>query len=213
MKPFTSSCTRTNVCNIALIGVLSAVSAVLMALNIPLPFAPTFLKFDISELPALFAGFFLGPTSGCIVVAIKNLLKLLMQGTDTAFVGELMNITGSLCFVLPAALVYRFNRTKRGAVLGMLLSTVGVSFVSIFLNIYVAFPLYGRLYGMSLNAIIQMGAAASPLIHDEITLMALGVFPFNLLKHGLTSVCTYLVYKRCGNALRSMLLSRRATHV
>ena len=145
MKSFDSSASHANVYSIALVGVLGAVSAVLMAISIPLPFAPSFLRFDISELPALFTGFFLGPLSGGMVVIIKDLLKLLMQGTDTAFVGESMNIVGSLCFVLPAALVYRLNRTKKGAIGGMLLSTVGVSIVCIFLNAYVAFSLYSRL--------------------------------------------------------------------
>lgn len=49
-----------NARTIAFIGMLGALSAVLMSINFPMPFAPTFLKFDIAELPALFAGFFLG---------------------------------------------------------------------------------------------------------------------------------------------------------
>lgn len=73
---------------VAFIGMLGALSAILMSINVPLPFAPTFLKFDISELPALFAGFFLGPVSGCAVIVVKIVLKLLLQGTETAFVGE-----------------------------------------------------------------------------------------------------------------------------
>ena len=213
MKAFDFSDSRANVYSIALVGMLGAVSAVLMAISIPLPFAPSCLRFDISELPALFAGFFLGPLSGGVVVIIKNLLKLLIQGTDTAFVGEMMNIVGSLSFVLPAALVYRLNRTKKGAILGMLLSTVGVSIVCIFLNAYVAFPLYSRLYGLPMEAIVKMGSSVNPLIHDEVSLMAFGVFPFNLLKHGVTSACTYLVYKRCGNTLRSIVTSRRSNRV
>ena len=190
---------------IAFIGMLGALSAVLMAINVPLPFAPTFLKFDISELPALFAGFFLGPVSGCGVILVKNILKLLLQGTETAFVGELMNLVGSCVFVLPAALLYQHWHTKRGALAAMSISTLLVSVVCIFLNAYVAFPMYSSLYGMPMEAIIEMGSSVNPLIHDSFTLMLYGVFPFNLVKHGITSLVTYLVYKRCGNALRAML--------
>ena len=50
-----------------------------------------------------------------------------------------------------------------------------------------------------------MGSSVNPLVHDSFTLMLYGVFPFNLVKHGVTSLVTYLVYKRCGNALRSIL--------
>lgn len=195
---------------IALLGMLGALSAVLMAFNVPLPFAPTFLKFDISELPALFAGFFLGPVSGSVVIAIKLLLKLLLQGTDTAFVGELMNLVGSCAFVLPAALIYRRWHTRRGALAALSISTVLVSVVAIFLNAYVAFPLYATLYGMPMEAIIEMGSTVNPLVHDSFTLMLYGVFPFNLVKHGVTSLATYLVYKRCGNALRAMVGQGRA---
>ena len=62
--------------SIAFIGMLGALSAVLMLISVPLPFAPGFLKFDIAELPALFAGFFLGPVGGCAVIIVKILLKL-----------------------------------------------------------------------------------------------------------------------------------------
>ncbi len=86
------------------VAMLGAISTVLMMFNFSIPFAPGFLKFDISELPALFAGFFLGPVSGCAVILIKVLLKLVVQGTETAFVGEFMNILGSFCFILPASL-------------------------------------------------------------------------------------------------------------
>ena len=50
---------------IAFVGVLGALSAVLMLVSFPLPFAPIFMKFDVSDIPGLFAGFFLGPTAGC----------------------------------------------------------------------------------------------------------------------------------------------------
>ncbi len=194
---------------IAFIGMLGALSAILMSINVPLPFAPTFLKFDIAELPALFAGFFMGPVSGCTVIVVKIVLKLLLQGTETAFVGELMNIIGSCAFVLPASLIYKFIHTKKGAVLSLSLSTVLVSIIAIFLNAYIAFPMYSSLYGIPMEAILEMGSSVNPLIHDNITLMLYGVLPFNLVKHGITSLVTYLVYKRCGNALRGLLSVRK----
>lgn len=187
------------------IGMMGAVSAVLMLLNISLPFAPGFLKFDISELPALFAGFFLGPVSGCCVLTVKVLLKILIQGSETGYIGELMNIAGSICFILPASLIYRWNHTKQGAVIAMTVSSVLVSTAFIFINAYIAFPLYSRLYGMPMDVIIRMGAAINPMITDLPSLMLFSVFPFNLFKHGVTSLITYLVYKRVGNTLRRII--------
>ena len=187
------------------IGMMGAVSTVLMMLNFSLPFVPGFLKFDISELPALFAGFFLGPVSGCSVIVVKVLLKLLFQGSDTAYVGEAMNIMGSVCFVLPASLIYRWKHTKKGAVLAMVVSSVVVSIAFIFINAYIAFPLYSKLYGMPMEVIVGMGSAINPMITDVPTLMLFSVFPFNLFKHGVTSFVTYLIYKKAGNTLRSMI--------
>ena len=194
-----------NAKTIAFIGMLGALSAVLMSINVPLPFAPTFLKFDIAELPALFAGFFLGPVSGCAVIVVKIVVKLILQGTETVFVGELMNVIGSCAFVLPASLIYKRIHTKKGALLSLSISTVLVRVMAIFLNAYIAFPMYSSLYGMPMEAILEMGSSVNPLVHDNVTLMLYGVFPFNLVKHGITSLVTYLTYKRCGNALRSLL--------
>lgn len=194
-----------NVKKTVFIGMMGAVSAVLMMLNFSVPFVPGFLKFDISELPALFAGFFLGPVSGCAVIVVKVLLKLLFQGSDTAYVGEAMNIMGSVCFVLPASLIYRWKHTKKGAVLAMVVSSVVVSIAFIFINAYIAFPLYSKLYGMPMEVIVGMGSAINPMITDVPTLMLFSVFPFNLFKHGVTSFVTYLIYKRAGNTLRSMI--------
>ncbi len=187
------------------IGVLGAVSFVLMMINFSLPFAPAFLKFDIAELPALFAGFFMGPAAGFAVIVVKILLKLVIQGTDTAFVGEFSNLAGSAVFVLIAAFIYKKNRTKKGAVIGMLASSIAVSVLFIFINAYVMFPLYSELYGMPMEAIIGMGSAINPAIRDMTTMMLFSVFPFNLFKHIVTSLLTFLVYKRVGAALRRIL--------
>lgn len=195
----------TNARTIAFIAMLGALSMILMMFQIPLPFAPSFLKLDVAELPALFAGFFLGPVSGCAVIVIKIVLYLLLHGTSTAFVGEFSNLVGSCIFVLPAAWIYKKHHTRKGAVVALKISTILVSVFCIFLNAYVMFPLYSRLYGMPMEAIIGMGSAVNPLVHDSVTLMLFSVFPFNLVKHGVTSLVTMLVYKRAGNAVRSIL--------
>ena len=192
----------------AFIGMLGALSTILMMVSIPLPFAPGFLRFDVAELPALFAGFFIGPLGGCAVIVVKILLKLVIQGTDTAFVGELMNIIGSCAYVLPASLIYTRYHTKKGAGVSLIISTMLVSLVAVFLNAWIAFPMFTRLYGMPMEAIIGMGEAVNPLVHDSVSLMLFSVFPFNLLKHGVTSLVTWLIYKRVGNTLRAMLAER-----
>ncbi len=198
---------------LVMVAMMGALSTVLMALEFPIPFAPSFMKFDISELPALFTGFFLGPASGCAVVLIKILLKLLTRGTDTAFVGEAMNMIASLCFVLPSSLIYRWSRTKGAAIVGMTFSTIFVGIVCVFLNAFISFPLYARIYGMTLETIISMTSAVNPLVNNTVTLMLLCVFPFNLLKYGVTSVAVYFVYKKLGTIFRNLLQIGEAANI
>ena len=194
-----------NAKTVALVGMLGALSAFLLTINFPLPVFPSFMKFDLAELPALFAAFFLGPVGGCLVVLVKILIKVVLQGSDTAFVGEFMNIVASLSFILPASLIYQRDHTKAGAKKALVISTIITGIVCIFLNAWISFPLYGRLYGLSMEAIVGMAAKVNPLVNNTVTLMLFSVFPFNLVKYGVTSFITYLVYKRIGSAIRQIL--------
>ena len=126
-----------------------------------------------------------------------------MQGTETAFVGELMNIIGSSVYVITAAVIYKLHRTKNGALVSLIAASIIASVFAVFLNLWIAFPMYGRVYGIPLEDIIAMGTAAIPFIHNETTLMLYSILPFNLLKHGVTALVTWLLYKRCGSLLRS----------
>lgn len=190
---------------VAFVGMLGALSCVLHLFRFPLPFVPAFYDFDIAELPALFAGFFMGPVAGCGVVLVKCVLKILFQGSQTVFVGDLSNLLGSMTFILTASLIYRRMHTKRGAKIALTVSTVVVSVVYVFLNAYVMLPMYSSLYGLPIQTIVDMGHAVNPWVHDTVSLMIFAVFPFNILKHGATSLLTYLLYKRVGNALRNMM--------
>lgn len=84
------------------IAVLGALSSLLMAFEFPLPFAPAYMKFEISDLPALFGGFFIGPLAGALTELLKILIKLVLAGSSSAFVGEGMNLLCALSYVLPA---------------------------------------------------------------------------------------------------------------
>ena len=74
---------------IAYTAIFAALSAALMALSFSVPFMPSFIKLDFSEVPALIASFSMGPVSGVLVCLIKNLINVTM--TTTSGVGELSN--------------------------------------------------------------------------------------------------------------------------
>jgi riboflavin transporter len=169
------------------IAVLGALSSLLMAFEFPLPFAPAYMKFEISDLPALFAGFFLGPLAGAFTEVIKILLKLVLVGSSSAFVGEGMNLLCALAYVLPATIFYHLHRTKSGALTALLLSTVVASLFAVVANRYLAIPMYVRLYKIPLGAILKMASATNPLVHSLTDFLLLTILPFNLLKYTVVS--------------------------
>ena len=84
---------------IAKVGILSAIAYVLMFISVPLPIFPSFLKIDLSDIPAIFGGMSLGPMAGLAIVIIKNFLQGI-TATTTGGVGEFANIVIGGSYVL-----------------------------------------------------------------------------------------------------------------
>ena len=123
--------------NISYVAMFSALGGVLMMLEIPLFFAPGFYKIDLSELPVLMSAFYLGPVAGVITELLKVLIKLLLKGTSTAFVGDFANFVVGCTFVLPAAVIYHHHKTRRTAIVGMAVGTLCMTvFGSVFNGLY-----------------------------------------------------------------------------
>lgn len=183
--------------NITRLAIFCALSFVLyMWVKFPLPFIfPAFLDFQISELPALLAGYMMGPVAGCIVVVVKFLLKL--PFTSTAGVGELADLILGLAFVLTSSLIYRANRSKKGAAISLVIGSVACVAVSIAVNAFILIPFYSNVYGIS--AVIGMLVKLFPSINEQNLMsyyLPLSVLPFNALRCALSGLITFLVYKR-----------------
>mgnify|MGYP004507910833 CR=1 FL=1 len=181
---------------IAIIGMFSAIAAVLMVLEFPLPFAPSFYGMDFSELPALIGTFAFGPVAGVLIEFCKIVLKILFKPTSTAFVGELANFAVGCSFLLPASCVYLFHKTKKSALIGSIAGTLCMTVFGTAFNAVYLLPKFAQLFGMPLDAIIGMGTAVNPAIDSITTLVVFAVAPLNLLKGGLVSVITMLIYKK-----------------
>ncbi len=182
-------------------AMFGAISVVLMLIDFPLPIAPSFMKMDISDLPAMLGTFMMGPAAGVAIAAIKNILELIFRGTTTAFVGELANFLGACSYILPAALVYHFKKGKGGAALSLLAATVCVTILYMILDYAVIFPMYSTLYNLPMETIIAMGSAITGRITDLFTMMVFAVAPFNLIKYGIVSLITFFTYKRLKGVL------------
>jgi len=186
----------------AYIGIFSAVAAVLMYIEIPLFFAPSFYQMDLSEVPVFICSFSLGPVAGVVCELVKIILKLLLKGTSTAFVGDFANFVVGCSFVLPATIVYHRFKTKKGALAGM---AVGAGVMTVFGSLFNAvylLPTFAELYGLPLDTLIAMGTAVNKAINSVSTLVLFAVVPFNLVKGVIVTILTFLLYKRVERLLK-----------
>ena len=174
-------------------AMLGAVAAVLMYLEFPIPIMPAFVKLDVSELPALIASFAYGPVSGILVCLIKNLIKL--PGTSTAAVGELFNFVMGALFVGVAGLIYKRNKTRKGAIVGALLGALVMAVVSVPYNYFIVYPAYVVMYHLPLDAIIGMYQAINPNVNGLLACLLVFNLPFTFVKGALDAALCFLVYK------------------
>lgn len=184
------------------VAMLAAAATVLMFFDIPLPFAPSFYKIDLSEVPVLIGAFAMGPFAGAAIELIKVLLNMVMKGTTTAGVGELANFLIGCAFVMPAAWIYKVQKTKKNAIIGMTVGTIFMAAVGGLLNAFVLLPAYAAAFGMPMDALVGMGTAVNKAITSLPTFVLFSVVPFNILKGAIVSFVTMLLYKHISRLLK-----------
>ena len=173
----------------------------LMLLEFPLFFAPFFYQLDFSEVMVLLGAFSMGPVAGIITEAIKILLNLALDGTITGGIGEFANFVIGCSFIVPAAIMYQRNKTKKSAIVGMVAGTISMAIIGAVMNYYVIIPAYSMM--MPLDEIIASGTEVNSAINSLESLILLATTPFNLLKGVLTSIIAFLLYKRVSPLLHS----------
>lgn len=200
--------------NMAVMAILTAISFILYAfVKFPIPFLfPSFLDMQISDLPALLGGFSLGPVAGCIIIIVKCCLKMTM--TSTACIGELADIIIGIANVLPASLVYRFHKNRKGALLGLGSGMLCAIVASLFANWLILIPFYTDRFGM--GAVLGMMQSLYPDITAETLYnyyLPFAVLPFNALRCILCAVITYFTYKPLSKALHWEIKRKKKTAV
>lgn len=167
------------------ISLLVAMAVVLMYFDFPvIPLFP-WLKIDLSEVPALMGGFAYGPLTGGVIIILKVLLRFLIKGTETGFIGEIANIIVGVSLVIPAAWIYNRNKSKKSAIIGMIVGGIIMQVLGILANIYLLLPAYG----------MQMEPAQLSQY------VIIGLLPFNGVKALIVGVITYLLYKKVSLAI------------
>lgn len=172
------------------IAVLTALSSILYMISIPIV---AFYSLDLSNLPVLLGAFSMGPVAGLIILGLKSLIGCLTS--STMYVGELADFIMGAAFVLPAVLIYQRNKSRKGALIGMITGTVALILAGCLTNAYLLIPFYMKAFGMPMEAIIGMCAQALPFVDTELKVILFVTAPFNLLKGVVLCVLTYMIYK------------------
>lgn len=181
-----------NTRSIAMIGMLSAISFILMFLEFSIPIMPAFIKLDISELPALLGAFAMGPVEGVIICLIKNLIHLVR--TSTGGVGELSNFLLGAVFVFVAGLIYKLKKNRGGAIVGSIVGALAMALFSVVSNYFLVYPFYTNF--MPMEAIIGAYQAINPNVNGLLECLVVFNMPFTFCKGILDVVITFLIYKR-----------------
>ncbi len=180
--------------NLVVTAIFSAVSAVLMYIQIGLPILPAFLKFDFSDFPALIVSFAVSPLHGALVCLLKNLLHLFT--TTTAGVGELNNFIIAALFVVPAGIIYHRNKTRKTALIGSVAGTLASGVLSVIYNYFIGYPLFSAALGIPMAGIIGMYSVILPSADTLWESLLIFNLPLTLVKGIVATLITMLIYKR-----------------
>ncbi len=172
-------------------ALMGAFSSVLMMLDFPVPFMPSFIKFDFSDLPALISSFALGPLSGVCVCLIKNLINLTQS--QTGGVGELSNFLLGCAFVVPAGVIYSLKKNKKTALIACAVGAVAMAVISVFTNYFIVYPVYTKF--MPIDAIIAAYQEINPNVDGLLSCLLMFNMPFTFIKGACCSLVTAAVYK------------------
>lgn len=163
--------------NLVLMAFFVAISVVLGYLvHFPIfPSAP-YLQYDPADIPILIGAFAFGPLAGVILTVVAAFIQAFVVVGDGIY-GFLMHAIATSSLVITASLIYRTRHTIFGGIIGLVSGTIAMGAVMVVANHFIT-PFY-------------LGAPASAI--DALLLPI--ILPFNLIKAGINSVITFIVYK------------------
>ena len=178
-----------------IIGMMTAIATVVYYLDFGVPFMPSFIKLDFSNVISLLTGFALGPIEGVVVCLLKNMIHVLIKGFGTTMgIGDIFDFVTSATFVLVAAVIYKRNRTKKGAIIATLCGMLAFTFISIPLNYFIVYPIYFKAYGGE-AAILGAYQEIMPSVKNIFSALCIFNLPFTFIKGLICSLITLVAYK------------------
>lgn len=193
--------------SMARIAIFGALSGLLYSfIKFPLPLLPPFLEINFSDVPALIASYAFGPLIGSIVQVVKVLVKIPLVGTSTAYVGEFADIIFGIAIVLPTGLIYKKNRSFKGAIYGAIAGGVFNLIVTSIGNVFVMIPFYIYFFFDGNSAILlnMVQSVNANITNVKLSLLMWGILPFNIIKNTGILLITFIIYKRLSPIIKKI---------
>lgn len=185
-----------NIRKIAATAMLSAISFVLMFIEFPIPMLiPPFIKFDISDLPALLGAFAFGPWTGALIELLKNLLHIVFKGSSSAYVGELCNFILGAMMCITAGCIYKNQKNKKHAIIGAICGAGVMAVISVPINYFIVYPTYVIAYKMPMTVIIDMYKKLLPASNTLLKSLIIFNMPFTFVKGIIDAIICIFIYK------------------
>ncbi len=167
---------------LAKMGVLVAISVLLVNIHFPIFPAVPFLEYDPADIPILIGGFAFGPIAGLTLTVIAAVLQGITVSASSGIYGIIMHVIATGTFVLVASLLYKTKKTKKMAVIGLLAGSLAMTAIMIPAN-YIVTPYFMNVPIAVINPIMPF------------------IIGFNLIKSITNGIFTFILYKRVSEFL------------
>ena len=181
-------------------SIMGALGAVFMFIEFSVPIMPEFIKFDISELPALLTSFACGPWYGVLVCLIKNLLHLFV--TKTMGIGELSNFLLGAVFAFLAGYIYKAKKTRKVALIASLVASFVRAAFGRFAYNFLIYPMFMQVLGMPEEVFLCMYQNIIPSVESLLAAISIFNVPFTFVKGLIVSIICFIIYKRLSPILK-----------
>ena len=173
---------KTGTVKLAKMGMLAAISLILVNIHFPI-FPPiAFMEYDPADIPILIGTFAFGPVAGLIITVVTSLIQGVTVSAAAGVYGIIMHIIATGTYVLVAGSIYRFSKTKKGAITALVLGTIAMTIMMVFAN-YLITPAFMNVPRNAITALLPF------------------IIGFNLIKAGANGTITFFLYKRVSKFL------------
>ena len=167
-------------------SVLAALSIVLMLLiRLPLIPAAPYLIYEPADVPILVGSFIFGPMAGVLITLVVSAIQATLLSSD-GLVGFCMHVIATGAFAITAGLIYKKLHTIKGAIIALIAGTLAMTLIMIPTNLIIQPNFYGVPYEVVKSMLVPV------------------LIPFNLMKAGINSAVTLVVYKTISRLVHKM---------